>query len=69
MEADTMEQSIASESGDLDQRWLANVTYKSREGRRDVCYCFHRPEELVELIEAAQEREKVLEIEILPALD
>ena len=50
-------------------RWLANVTYKSREGRRGVCYFFSRPEELGDVIEAAQERDRILAVEIRPIED
>lgn len=64
-----MEQSIGRESAATNQRWLANVTYNSRDGLRGVSYCFHRPEELVELIEAAQEREKVVGVEIVLVAD
>ena len=46
-------------------KWLANVAYNSDDGRRVVCYSFIRPEELAELIEAAQERNRILEVEIL----
>ncbi len=46
-------------------RWLANVTYKSDNGPYAVAYSFNVPEQLTDLIEAAQEWQKVIEIEIL----
>ncbi len=52
-------------AGWLSNKWLANVTYKLKDGRRDVSYAFNDPEELGDLIEAAQERGKIVEIEIL----
>ncbi|MGD9658956.1 MAG: hypothetical protein AB7U61_15195 [Methylocystis sp.] len=48
-----------------DAKWLAKVTYKSADGRYGVSYPYSFPEELSELIEAAQEPHKIIEIEIL----
>ena len=48
-----------------DAKWLARVTYKSANGRYGVDYPFSCPEELSDLIEAAQEPHKIIEIEIL----
>ncbi len=48
-----------------DAKWLANVTYKSNNGRSGVSYSFNHPEELGDLIEAAQERGRIVEVEIL----
>ncbi len=48
-----------------DAKWLANVTYKSANGRSGVSYSFNDPEELGDLIEAAQERGRIVEVKIL----
>ncbi len=48
-----------------DSKWVANVTYKSSNGRCGVSYSFNDPEELGDLIEAAQERGRIVEVEIL----
>jgi hypothetical protein len=48
-----------------DARWVARVTYKSKDGLYNINYTFSHPEELGELIEAAQERHKIIEVEIL----
>jgi hypothetical protein len=48
-----------------DAKWVAKVTYKSNDGLYNVNYTFSHPEELSELIEAAQERHKIIEVEIL----
>jgi hypothetical protein len=48
-----------------DAKWLARVTYKSANGRYGVSYPFSFPQELSDLIEAAQEPNKIIEIEIL----
>ncbi len=48
-----------------DSKWVANVTYKSNNGRSGVSYSFNHPEELGDLIEAAQERGRIVEVEIL----
>jgi hypothetical protein len=45
-------------------KWMANVIYNSKEGRRGVSYSFSRPEDLTDLIEAAQERDRILEVDI-----
>ncbi len=47
-----------------DAKWVANVTYKSDNGRSGVTYSFNHPEELGDLIEAAQERGRIVEVEI-----
>ncbi len=49
----------------IDAKWVANVTYKSNNGRNGVSYSFNHPEELGDLIEAAQERGRIVEVEIL----
>ena len=45
-------------------KWMANVIYNSKDGRHGVSYSFSRPEDLTDLIEAAQERDKILKVEI-----
>lgn len=59
-----MERHIEHETCMRAVKWLANVTYDSKDGRRGVSYSFSRPEELTDLIEAAQERDRILEVEI-----
>jgi hypothetical protein len=48
-----------------DTRWLAKVTYKSDNGLISINYPFDNVEELTDLVEAAQERGRIVEIEIL----
>ncbi len=48
-----------------DSKWVANVTYKSANGRSGVSYSFNHPDELGDLIEAAQERGRIVEVDIL----
>jgi hypothetical protein len=48
-----------------DTKWVAKATYKLKDGLYSVNYTFNHPEELDELIEAAQERDKIIEVEIL----
>ena len=48
-----------------DTRWLAKVTYKSDVGLIGINYPFDNVEELTDLVEAAQERGRIIEIEIL----
>ncbi len=48
-----------------DTRWLAKVTYKSDNGPIGINYPFDNVEELTDLVEAAQERGRIVEIEIL----
>ncbi len=48
-----------------DPKWVANVIYKSANGRSGVSYSFNHPEELGDLIAAAQERGRIVEVEIL----
>jgi hypothetical protein len=48
-----------------DTRWLAKVTYKSDNGPIGINYLFDDVEELTDLVEAAQERDRIIEIEIL----
>ncbi|MFO1126510.1 MAG: hypothetical protein U1E25_15315 [Methylocystis sp.] len=48
-----------------DTRWLAKVTYKSDYGPIGINYLFDDVEELTDLVEAAQERDRIIEIEIL----
>jgi hypothetical protein len=45
-------------------KWMANVIYNSKDGGRGVSYSFSRPEDLTDLIEAAQERDKIVKVEI-----
>jgi hypothetical protein len=64
-EASIMEHRTEHETCMRTAKWLANVTYNSKDGRHGVSYSFSRPEELTDLIEAAQERDRILEVEIL----
>ena len=48
-----------------DTRWLAKVTYKSDNGPIGINYPFDNVEELTDLVETAQERGRIIEIEIL----
>jgi hypothetical protein len=45
-----------------DTRWLAKVTYKSDNGPIGINYPFDNVEELTDLVEAAQERDRIIEI-------
>ncbi len=59
-----MERRIENETCMRAVKWLADVTYNSKDGGHGVSYSFSHPEELTDLIEAAQERHRILEVKI-----
>ena len=50
----------------IGRKWIAKVTYQSDQGSYKADYTFDDPEELRELIEAAQEPHRLVEVEIAP---